>query len=362
MKITSRPMLQDLVKAAMANAANNLQISQEAGLHAEKTAATACPKCHQPMEKCACGTKSAAVEADKVEKLASVLDYLAAELLKEAETSGPPGVTHATASTPLPDHKGQGHAIVPMHPGEGKGLPGEHGKTQMENDLHRAPGGPGVQTTAMTAGKGKAASITDMIRKVAADKTEKKETEGLAKAEKGLEEAEKAHESEPENKGSKEKIEKAKEGSVPDALVADFLAHTKQAEDAINPAQIKAGKAVPPETSASGQPGGNPVGGAPQGPTGLVGSNESAQNYTRSQAYAGRKTELKSYFKEPALTTSTDKALQVAFEHNKGSKLGSAEGFSVKTAAARALLAKLADAASAEDTNKGTAATPAAAS
>ena len=101
---------------------------------------------------------------------------------------------------------------------------------------------------------------------------------GGEEAKKGLSKAEAAHESEPENKEDKEASAKMA------GLVAGMRAHIKVAEDAINPAQISAGKAVPPDTSASGQPGGEPVGGAPQGPTSLVGSNEAAQNYTKGQS------------------------------------------------------------------------------
>ena len=80
----------------------------------------------------------------------------------------------------------------------------------------------------------------------------------------------------------------------------------------------------------------------PQGPTGLLASNESARNFTRGAAYANRKTDLKKYFDEPALTNSTDKVLHNAWDHagQASSKFSSA--MSLKTAAAKALMAKLA--------------------
>jgi hypothetical protein len=115
----------------------------------------------------------------------------------------------------------------------------------------------------------------------------------------------------------------------------------KLAEDAINPAHISGGKAVPPDTSASGQPGGQPAGGAPQGPTHLIGSNESAQNFTRRDAYAGRKTEMNSYLNEPMHSSAHDKVLKNTLSNGtETSKFASA---SVRTLAGQALLQKLAE-------------------
>jgi hypothetical protein len=133
-----------------------------------------------------------------------------------------------------------------------------------------------------------------------------------------------------------------------ESSVTDYMRwYTKQAEDAINPAQISAGAAVPPDTSAAGEAGGEPVGGAPHGPSGLVGSAESAINYTRGQAYSPRKGELGKYFDEPALSAQHDSVLQDAFVNTgkAGPKIAAqvTEG-SNKAAAARALLSKLASA------------------
>lgn len=127
-----------------------------------------------------------------------------------------------------------------------------------------------------------------------------------------------------------------------DHLVGDFLSYIKQAEDAINPAQISAGPAVPPDTNASGEPGGQPVGGAPSGPHSLVHSNDAAINYKKQTAYAPRKSELAAYFSEPALSAATDKTLNEAFAHTgeAGVKISAAQ--LVKSASARALLTKLA--------------------
>lgn len=374
--MTGSRTLQDLVKSAMVESANRVHITEEARTQAsklgEKVAAAAPP--------------ATELAGQSVEKLASALDFLAEEFRKEGSLGGPyhlheghaappPGVSAASASKPLPDKKGEGVNIVPMHPGTQKGLPAEHGGTQMDNNLAHAPGGREKMIQ-------KNSSVVDIIRqklaataKTAGDDAEKKETEGLEAAKKGVEKAEEAHKSEPENKNA---------AALGEYLLGKVKAagEVKEGEDAINPAQISAGKAVPPETSAAGQSGGQPAGGAPQGPTGLVASNKAAIDYTKGQSHGIRREELGKYFKEPALSAQHDHVLQDAFEHTgkAGPKIASAtettaptppapapsaapapahaHSASVKTAAARALLTNLAKTAEAEakKNNPGTAA------
>ena len=304
-QVTERPRLQDMVKAAMASSIQKVDIAAEALRQAENLG--------EPMptvEKTAASapTREKKASADYALKLAAAVEYIVDALAKEGALTGhiaegPPGVSQATKSERLPPHQGQGHHQPPMHPGTQKGLPTEQGATMMENTLHHAAGGS-EKMMQTNYGK-KSASAVALIRKTAS--------------------------------------EKAKQGSA-----VPFI-REKLAEDAINPAKISAGAAVPPETSASGEPGGQPVGGAPQGPTGLVSSNESATNYKRNAAYANRKQDLKKYFDEPALSSETDKTLAQAFEHTPeaGTKFSSA-GISTKTAAAKALIAKLAEEAGAE--------------
>ena len=360
-KMAGRPMLQDLVKAAVAESAARVSVTEEARLQNEKTGEKEkCGKCGK--EKCACGGKmaSASPSDEHVTKLASALDYLAGEFIKvganlaggygltEHLQTAAPGVLEARASTPLPDKKGEGVHTVPMHPGEQKAMKPEHGATQMENTQDHAPQLHKEMPPNVVSGKHAGVGILTLIRtKLAGADAEKKETKGLEEAKKGLDTAEKAHKSEPENK----------EGSAaPKDLVSYLTGLVKKAEDAINPAQISAGAAVPPDTSAAGQPGGEPAGGAPNGPTGLVGSADAAIKYTKGEVYAGRKTELGKYFDEPALKAEHDRVLQVAFENTgkAGPKIASAEpgktspsaqapAQSVKTAAARVLLQQLAD-------------------
>jgi hypothetical protein len=136
-----------------------------------------------------------------------------------------------------------------------------------------------------------------------------------------------------------------KEASAVDQRLVDlYLTVVKQAEDAINPAKISAGAAVPPETSAAGEAGGAPAGGMPEGPRGLVGSNESAINYQKREAKAPVKAQLAKVLTEPALSAAHDHTLDQAFDHTgqAGVKISSAVSTSIRSLAARAILEKLA--------------------
>lgn len=136
-----------------------------------------------------------------------------------------------------------------------------------------------------------------------------------------------------------------KEASAVDPRLVDlYLTVVKQAEDAINPAKISAGAAVPPETSAAGESGGAPAGGMPEGPRGLVGSNESAINYQKREAKAPVKAQLAKVLTEPALSAAHDHTLDQAFDHTgqAGVKISSAVSTSIRSLAARAILEKLA--------------------
>jgi hypothetical protein len=368
-KMAGRPMLQDLIKAAMVDSASRVRVSEEARVQEEKIAGEKCADCGMDKHSGACTKKKEGsdqtVDGQQVEKLAGALDFIAGLLVKEGEgekhrlaggysltehlQTSAPGVLEATSSTPLPDHKGQGVHVVPMHPAQQKAMKPEHGGTQMENNLAHPVPGAMIQTN---YGK-KSASVLELVRsKLAADTHEKKETKGLEEVKKGLETAEAAHKSEPENK----------EGAAPANLLAYMASRTKVAEDALNPAKISAGAAVPPETSAAGEPGGAPVGGAPQGPTGLVGSTDAARKYTKGQAYANRKVDLRKYFQEPALSAQHDSTLRAAFDNTgkAGTKFAEAQqpAASVKTAAARVLLTKLAEGIEQRSGTTGTAAAP----
>ncbi len=384
----ARPFtLQDMVKAAQAGAASRVDIAAEAALQQrnlgeeEKTASAQEPT-----------AENYSIPTDQVNKLASALDYIKEQIKEAAHLGGPwtlsegkvepgtgPGAirvmqAESSGSPPGPGQQGAGHHQPPKNPGTEKGLAPERGATKMETNLNNPPGGKGEMleknnmARLLKIAKVKEEAFADKVlsaprpgaKTLTAPNLDriKNLAKGVAKkasAEKGADFKEKVI-SAP-RPGMKtmvaptlDKIKNlAKKGSANMSLVDVLLSMRKQAEDAIFPAQISAGAAVPPESNASGQPGGQPAGGAPNGPTGLVGSNQSAIDYKKNQAYANRKADLAKYLTEPALSGQTDKTLAEAFSHTgeAGTKFASAQP-AIKTAAARALLLRLAEEASAK--------------
>ena len=119
----------------------------------------------------------------------------------------------------------------------------------------------------------------------------------------------------------------------------------KIAEDAINPASIGAGKDVPPDSSQAEE-------GVPSQPSEtttqkrLIGSNDAAINYKKSDAKAVPKERMGEVLSEPAQRKSTDPVL-----HNNLDATGEAgvKISHVKAAAARAFLRKVAQEGMGED-------------
>lgn len=294
-QMAGRPSVHAMIKAAVAGSASKVSLSAEAA-HQQKLASNDTTP----------SVKTASAETEKVssayvEKLAAALEH-AAEAVKEgaihfsAGTTGGhgpgsgPGALHvmeAKASTPLSEDSGQAKPslIPPTHPGTQKGQTHDAANQMANNEAH-TPGGAGHQQTAMV---------------------------------------------------------NQKHGSAPIALIRK-LAGIKTAEDAINPAKISAGPATPPDTREGGQKGGvAPAGGQPS----MIGSNEAAIHYNKGQAKAEPKRDLGTYLTEPAHSAAHDHVLQNAFTHTgqAGVKISSAKDESIKTAAARALLSNISDAA-----------------
>lgn len=422
MNTAATPNLQDLVHASISGVMSRTKIAEEAKRQAHDEPEK-CSKCSKDKEKCSCGGKmaSAGVSTAQVTKLAGALDYLADVFSKTATENKPgsgPGalqVTEATASTSLPDHKGQATSknVVPMHPGEEKVRPTEQSATALATNDKSPPGAGGktpekvaADLAAANIEKVKAAAATPAApAKVAFSLTEKGHALDAAQAR--LRERHAAEElallqQHGVHKGGDEAYKDLKSSltlpfipTVPDLRHAAYTAKQhesgsnawnplggfltpsqfegpdagafglgtikkektaetlyranlerfglKLAEDAINPAHISAGPAQPPQTSASGQPGGEPAGGAPKGPTSALASNEAAIGLTRGEAYANRKEDMKKWLSEPMDSSKHDSTLQVAFDETSKAdpKIGSAQ--SVKTAAARAILEKMAE-------------------
>lgn len=417
MNMTSRPLVQDLVKEAIAKDAQRAKIAAEGARQMGQ----------EESSKEASASTDQSVSTDYAMKLAAAVEYATPLIVKSANVHLSGGGTHDPAAAPegvsasnqkghqpfVPGGQGKGHHQPPTNPGTQAAVAGA--ATQMENTAHHHVAGE--QTTAMSGGKGKTASAEELAQKnlatmqkiakhhihsggreMTADEATMSLLAGGLAGRYGAEKAVNAGHPASEGmmrgsmgtgvgmlgggalgglagygvdrglgghgdigalvgmlgggglggyggyRAATSKYDAPKEASAaPKTLVDYFLQSTKVAEDANNPAHISAGPAVPPETSAAGEPGGQPVAGAPQGPTSLVGSNESAQHFKKNQAHSPRKAELRQYFNEPALSSQTDTTLQQAFAHTgeAGTKFASAP--SVKTAAARAILMKLAE-------------------
>lgn len=114
----------------------------------------------------------------------------------------------------------------------------------------------------------------------------------------------------------------------------------KKAEDAINPARIRAGKAVPPDTMENHERPRVKV----DGPTHVMDSVQSAINFTKRDAYGKIKQDNAPYWSEKMLTQSADPVLHEAFKNTAraGAKIASLSGVE-KTAEARQLLSNLAN-------------------
>lgn len=309
--VMGRPSIHDMIQAAVAGSAERLSVSAEA-MHQMKLASESCEKCGK--SPCECKDKekksSARPQEDEktasvyVEKLAAALDY-AALAVKEgsihisagtASGTGPgtgPGALHVMESpggAAISTNSGQAipKDVPPKNPPMQKGLTGSvgGGVSLMANDLDHAPGGPGRQQTSLPGGSA------------------------------------------------------LKTASAPiDLILAKYK--EKKAEDALNQAQISAGKTVPPDTREAGQAGPS----SPQGSS-MVGSSQSVTSLTRREAKSGPKTDMRAYLNQPALSAEHDHVLQNAFAHTSqaGAKVASAQEQGdavVKTAAARAYLEQL---------------------
>lgn len=327
----ARPTVQEMIKAAMEGSIGRQDISREATRQAEnlgeKIAAKMCKEC----EKAPCTCKDKTASYDEVMKLAEAIEFIVDNFSKEAMPGEGPGALTVVASpggASLPDKKDQSasHAVPMSTPLQATP---SSSKTQMQNTMDHPQGAGQHQQTAMKGSK-HASAIRAAATKLAGVEAEKKETEGMAEAEKGLAKAENAHEKENEKKANASLASR----------IRDVALSTKTAENAINPAHISAGPTVPPDTRESGQSGGS----SPHGAS-MVSSNEAATNLTRREAKAEAKSDMKAYITEPALSAAHDSVLQVAFTHTgeAGAKIASASmPGAVNTAAAKALLNSIA--------------------
>jgi hypothetical protein len=294
---TPRKTIQDMVKAASEGAAsaaavNREVLSQIAGGGEEKVASAPPPR-------------PDTVSTDYATKLAAALEYII-ETDKQAEEASNEGVG-----------PGQGPNALEVNKAESSEKNVDAGDMGQATGAHQPPMNPGTQT--------------DPSRK--SDPGTGLETNDTM-----------MHGEQPVKVSAPlsliRKVASGGQTGLNAAVVEAALALRKQAEDAINPAQISAGSEVPPDTSAAGESGGAPAGGLPEGSTSLVGSNESAINYTKGEAKSKAKADAAKVLTEPVLSSSTDSTLQKTLDHT--GEAGVKISGPVKTAAARALLEKFA--------------------
>lgn len=334
--------INDLVKAAMEGAATRVKIASESE---RVNAASEGRPAASPGGK----TKTASVSSEHVDLLVKAAGEISTELRKAASGRpiggglGPgvgPGalpVTSTAASTSMPHDPGKAHAgatppvSTPMHASHSAAV------TQVQNDENNP------------AGKG---SVGERLKKAADDGKCPRCGDKDGKDCKCGEKEKKAGAplyllSLVDGPKTAAAASPAAAGTAPLSLIHSIA---KQAEDAINPAHISAGAAVPPDTSASGQPGGQPVAGPPQGATSLISSNQAAIDYTRGQAKAPEKAQMAGRLTEPMQSSAHDHILQQAFNATgqAGVKISSEQPATsdevMRVAAGRALLSKLASA------------------
>lgn len=332
--VSQRWTIQEMVKAAAAGAADHVAVQ----LEAERQSTTVAPA----VKTAAAAATEDSIPTNYVDKLAEAMEFILSEQSKEA-SPGPGAAPNALA---VSESRGGTNPFMPGN--QGSATPAH--TPPMAPGLHKpseTPKGPANaldDNTSMSHPAVKHAGVTaaDLVKAAAARSAE------LAKTAKSEEKSEKEV-----CKGcgkEKDACSCSKTAGVNPSLVDTFLAMTKAAEDAINPAHISAGPAVPPQTSASGEDGGSPAGGKPKGNVSLIGSNEAAINATKRQAKAGTSSELSKVLTEPALSAAHDKTLGMAFANTGKAGVKIAE--SARSAAARVILEKMAAEAESEEAKK----------
>lgn len=310
MNVSPRVTIHDMIKAAAAGASHSAEVALEAERYTQTPTVST--------KQASSNNDPESIPTAYVEKLAEAMEYVVSEMDKEATAGEGPNhleVTEAPGGKNPFQPGNQGHAtsanLPPKNPGTYKPSETPTGPaTALEDNTHRKHASP-------TASE---------LRKAASKAPEKEMCKGCGKEKDACSCSKTAAATEPL-------------GAVDPRLVDLWMTTVKQAEDAINPAKISAGAAVPPDTSASGEAGGAPAGGKPQGATNLIASNDSAINYTKGQAKAAPKADVRKYVTEPALSSAHDKTLGMAFANT--SKAG-VKIASMRSTAARVLLEKMA--------------------
>lgn len=326
---TPRFTIHEMIKAASQGAADHAAVTAEAARQlgdeppaAEKTASVG-------------GTEIESIPTDYVEKLASAVEYVLEHSQIDEEVQPEKVATIGEGPNTLPVSQAPGGKMTVAPGQQGAATPSHQvPKTTPSVNPGNQPHGPAtaLETNKPVAGKQKVSAASPKYTAPIADLRKLAGAPAPAVKEAAAAPA-------------------APVAGVDPRLVNYMLSAVKTAEDAINPAKISAGAAVPPETSAAGEAGGAPAGGQPQGPTSLVSSNDAARNYTKGEAKSQVKGQLAKVLSEPALSSAHDNVLQKTLSHTgqAGVKISSQVSPELKTAAARAVLEKMAEEAAKDD-------------
>ena len=316
--MAARPTLQQMLKNAMAGASvGSTKIAEEAKRQLENLEGESDKDKKEEKKDKKSDESEEKVSGAYARKLASAIEYCAELLVKTgADLAGPWNVTEskvepgkgpgalqvmeAPSGPPPSDNVGKATAgnQPPKNPGLQRQLAsGKDAPTQLENDINHRPG---ADAEASWAPDGDHSKLSMAQRIKAA----------------------------------------AKQASVVQ-MIRKIAAQQKKAEDAINPARVTAGAAQAPQTLEASDPGpgGEDKNLVPTTPQGVA-------DFTRRQAKAPMKQEMRQYVDEPMMSESSDKVLANAFGHTDqaGAKISSAQEVS-KVASARALMRRLAESA-----------------
>ena len=336
-----RPSLDDLVKAAMEGAAEKANIAIAASRHngtEQVKAASAAPSY---------------TSNEYIQKLASALDYLA----KQAEDGVGPGagpnhleVTKSDVHAPpvQPNSQGQAHHQPP------KTVAAQG--TQLETNVAMSHAEQPVdpmhnEKTSSLQEKNAAvmAKLAEYMKEAAGGKPAALPTDFSAMGMKGPAKPMFSLSNMGPPKPPPAKAVKTAEVKLGSAELLMRNLATLGVKTASEADETDANIS---QSTISNPPGADPAGvGVPSEPSdvnsqkSMISSNQAAIDYKKQQAKSDPKKDLGHVLTEPALTSSTDHTLQQAFAHtgDAGVKISSDKAHSLaKTAAAQALLTKLA--------------------
>ena len=345
-QMVTRPALQELVKAAMEGSISKVDI----GLEASRLAAQRGEIYEQA--KTAAIAEPDSIPTDYCEKVAEALDYLSKEAAIQisAGTSSGVGPGEGPNALAVSTPSSKDSPIGPGQQGQGRTQPPKDPPMAAFSDS-KSPANAMATNIDMQHGEQPVDPMHNEHASIAAQKTAELENKNLAvlrKLAKPETKEEERHEDHEAAESPKKEKEEEKKASTLLLKNLEKLGLKKTAEDAINPAQISGGKAeatgaeAPVGVSAAGE---GPIPSEPSDVNSqkrLISSIDAAINYTKGEAKADPKKDLGHILTEPALSSATDKTLAEAFDSTAKAGVKIASEKMVKTAAAHALLTKLA--------------------